>query len=92
MNRKELLKLLLPCVVLFGSLAYPVYGQGKAPEKQKAKPAAQEKSLKDDANETLDDLEHGLRKAAKGAKKGANEGLEAIDRGIHKIIEPEPKK
>jgi hypothetical protein len=71
-----------------------VWGQGKNPDKAKPQKEAspQASSLKQDANEALNDLEKGLRKTGAAAKKGANEALEAVDRGVHQIIDSTNKE
>ncbi len=72
----------------------PVWGQGKKPEKpssQNDKPSHSTKTVKDGANDALDDLDHGIHKAAGAAKEGANQALGAIDKGVHKVVGSEKK-
>jgi hypothetical protein len=73
-------------LVLFSA---PVFAQGNKP---KDEPPKKESSLKDDANQALDDFSTGLRKVGSSAKKTANDALNEVDRGVHKVVGPSESK
>jgi len=67
----------------------PVFGQGRKPEKTESKHPV--KTIKEGANEALENLDHGIHKAGSAAKEGANQALDAVDKGVHEVIGSEKK-
>lgn len=60
------------------SLVVPASALGRKPTKTE--------SAKQKANESLDTVEKGVKKALKETKKAGNEVLGKVDQGVHKVV------
>ena len=85
------IKILLLMSLLAGS---PVWAQGRKPEKKSSSSdtsAHPVKTLKDGANEGLNEIDSGIHKAIPVVKDAANKALNAVDQGVHKVVGSESK-
>ncbi len=66
-----------------------VWAQGKKPDKaspDSSKSSHSGKSVKDSANEALNNVDAGVHKGGRSLKAGAEKALDAVDTGVHKVI------
>ena len=86
------INVLLTSLAIGITLPALVWAEGKKPENSHPpKTSTEHRSVKDSANETLNDVDKGVHKAIPAVKKGANDAMDAVDRGVHKVIEPSKK-
>ena len=73
----------LMATLLWAMSAVEANGRKPPAKKSKTEEKPTLKNAKDGTNKALDDLDHGVHKAAKEVKDGANQALQAVDDTLH---------